>query len=203
MKKLLFLFSIASLMAFFFLSVSVSSCNNKPEIDTTVKKQPCPEVATALIGTNFYELELSKNDYETQLKPFHGGDGKKIVFQFYFKTSWPNSPSLIAYSSKSKNAYKKGGATRSAILSITTTKGRAVPAEFVLGDQQIEFNEIDGYITGAGSPADYTLVFKPKMDGLNVCYDVCVKYMQGGVEKVYCPPNAGSGTQPSPPADAK
>lgn len=200
MKKLLFVFCIVFSLSLFFVTVPFTSCNS-PKNDT-IKKEPCPEVAKGLLGTNFYELELSQNDYATQLKPFHGGDGKKLVFQFYLRTSWPNSPTLIAYSSKRKNDFKKAGSTRSAILSITTTQGIAVPETFVLGDQQIDFAEIDNLLSDAGNPANYTLLFRPKMDGINVCYEICVKFMQGGVEVIHCLGDAGTNTKPSPPADA-
>ena len=195
---------------FFFLlfsSAILFSCNvtikDEREKDAAAKN-PCAELAT--IGTNFYELSLSKAQYEA-LRDFHAGAAKKMVVQFYFNSVSATPPSLIAYASKTKNDFDKTGTTLGKIMTITTTKGIAVPDEFVLGDQQVTFKAIkDNLITGSGiDPAlNYELIFKPVMNGKNVAYKVCIKYMKAGETEPteYCGGASPVPTQPSPPINA-
>ncbi len=167
---------------------------------TPAQKAAGPFSTMYRISTNFYELSLSKTQYEA-LKTYHGGASKKMVVQFYFHSVAINSPSLIAYASKTKNDFEKTGMTLSRILTITPNIGIAVPDEFVLGDQQVNFKKIDDdLITASGISAaqDYELIFKPVMKGKNVCYEICLKY--GAV--LYCGGDSGVPTNPSPPKDA-
>jgi|GEM_PF-4883592 len=199
LKPLVLSILAGGLISLLLLSSSLTSCKPKkcPPCDTAIKKAAAP----AFTGTDFYELSMTRNQYANVLKGFHGADGRKIVVQFYFNTISPNSPSLIAYSGKANNKFKKGAGNASVILTITATKGLTVPDVFALGDQQVSFSDIDALIAGAGNPADYTLIFKPRQSGINIYYQICVKFTRNGQEVEYCGGDPGAGTQPSPPAD--
>jgi hypothetical protein len=199
LKPLVLSILAGGLFSLLLLSSSLSSCKPKkcPPCDTAIKEK----APLAFLITNFYELSMTKNQYVNVLKNFHGANGRKIVVQFYFNNNTTNSPSLIAYSGKANNKFKKGGGTASVILTITAIQGLAAPNVFALGDQQVSFSDIDALIAGAGNPADYTLIFKPRLSGINIYYQICVKYKNNGHEIEYCGGDPGAGTQPSPPAD--
>jgi hypothetical protein len=212
MKKLLFLLSMAALLPFFFITVSVTSCNQtkKGTVDTSGIKQtdttkgPCATSFRNFIGTHFYELSLSKTKYE-DLKAYHGASGKKLVVQFYFNVAAENSPSLIAYAAKANNKFKKGTSTLSYLLTNTGVSRLIIPDEFVLGDQQVSFSDIDNdLVSRVPAGTDYVLIFTPVKDGAekNIYYTICVKFKRNGVDVIECGGDAGTPTQPSPPADA-
>ena len=191
-----------SILCFIFITSTIFiACN--PDKDgkgsTTITTAPDPE-AKNLYGQYLDTLKLSSTDY-TILRntfPSSGSQRSKLVFQFYFNTSNGSTPSMIAYASKPGNQFTAGAVTTP--VSKILVKGKPhtfqLPDEFVLGDQQISFDALDGLI---GTSTNYTLLFIPEIESgtKNVRYFVCIDKGSGPSCPAPAPP-----TQPSPPANA-
>ena len=186
-----------------------SSCNGKlATIDTAaimaVKCRDCPtgaqQEASALFGKYLDTLTMSSADYTTLRNTFpsSGSARSKLVFQFFFKNSLGETPSLIAYASKPGNQFTtpQVPVPVSRVLNKAGRSTVQLPNEFVMGDQQIRFDDIDGII---GAATSYTLYFIPKIVAgeRNIRYSVCID-KGSGVICLAPPPD----TQPSPPANA-
>ena len=186
---------------FMLLSFTIfMSCNNKPEPVPVLPISSDPPVVTptqSLLGTYLDTLWLSSTDYNVLRSTFPNtaANKAKLVFQFYFNKASASNPSLIAYASRKKNDFRDGSVTTAVykVLSIGGPNAFLLPDNFVLGDQQIRIDQIDGVLTGAVSD---TILFIPAIfpGEINVRYKICLK-------GAACP-SPPPATQPSPPANA-
>ena len=205
-----FFSGFASLIIVFYLSVGCTgSANNRGgSCDTAaIIAAKCPDCGSGPSTRNLYgkyldTLKLSKTDYETLRTTFPsaGSQRSKIVVQFYFNSANGETPSLIAYASKPGNQFS-GGMVPDTVARVLSKGGRhtvQLPNIFVLGDQQITFDSIDGLLP-ASPHTPYTLLFIPRIPAgeINVLYDVCIDVGAGPSCPAPPPP-----TQPSPPANA-
>ncbi len=182
-----------------------SSCNSgrTNSCDTAaIVSLKCPSgTGTQSLYNKYLDtLKMDRTDYEILRNTFPSGGAErsKLVLQFYFNSTMGETPSLIAYASKPGNKFTTGAVT-TPVWKILTKGGAStflLPDEFVLGDQQIKFDAIDGII---GASTSYTLLFIPTIESgeKNVRYYVCIDKGAGPVCAAPPPP-----TQPSPPANA-
>jgi hypothetical protein len=174
---------------------TVASTDAKP----TTTDRPTPQTM-GLLGTHLDTLMLDSTKYKNLRGKFPPtpADKTKLVVQFYFNSANTSNPSLIAYASKPGNRYRFG-IIPNPFSVVLDHGGQAfqLPAEFVLGDQQIRFEDIDPIIGGA---TDFVLYFIPtiKPGEINVRYNICIRKGSGAVVCLAPPPP----TQPSPPANA-
>ena len=158
-----------------------------------------PEQTNYLLGTHLDTLTLDSANYK-QLRvkfPPSAANKTKLVVQFHFNKANPRNPSLIAYAARPGNKYRS--TTVPNPFSVVLEHGGSaleLPSIFVLGDQQIRFEEIDAII---GSETNYVLYFIPVIvpGEINVRYNICIRKGTGSVVCLAPPP----ATQPSPPAD--
>jgi hypothetical protein len=187
-----------------FLLLAIQSCDCNDDDDrtpgpTSSAVAPERDGGEYLFGQQLDTLKLTSADYNAlkAVYPSAAGARSKLVFQFHFdKTISATSPSLIAYASKPGNQFRSGAVTTpvSRVLAHGGTH-LTLPNVFVLGDQQIRFDDIDGIVGGATS---YTLYFIPVIQpgAINVSYKICIN-TGSGVVCLAPPPE----TQPSPPAN--
>ena len=196
----------------FLLLFSLAACQDKTEPVTTTTTTPASTDASAsttdqtgqqaqqrgaalLLGTHLDTLKLDSTGYRKLRAKFPPTalSQTKLVVQFYFNSARPRNPTLIAYAAKPGNKY-----TPNPFSLKLENGGQAfqLPAEFVLGDQQIRFRQIDGII---GGETDFVLYFIPliKPGEINVRYKICISKRNGPVSCLAPPPE----TQPSPPAN--
>lgn len=134
------------------------------------------DALAAPIAGNLYVLTLSKTEYERLKAPaaVPGTPGSnapvdKFVFQFLFKNSERNYPTLKVYVGRRGNKFIEG---RTAILSATEDPGMAIPNEVIFGDQEISIQAIDNYITRllGNNPAYALITFTPDIKPSNHIY---------------------------------
>jgi hypothetical protein len=178
-------------------SIIFTACNNDGDNHNSNPATVTTDSTQCWFGAWLDTLELSSADY-AELKntfPSGGSERSKLVFQFYFDKTVAGNPSLIAYASKPGNQFTQGTVTNpvSKVLKIGGPHALQLPNTFVLGDQQIRFDSIDGILSGAATD---TIIFIPtiKPGEINVRYKICLK-------GAACPSPAPI-TQPSPPANA-
>ena len=182
--------------------LAIQACNPAPDPSpgpTPTDAPPSPEGGSTsnLFGTYLDTLMLNEADYNVLRNTFPsaGAQRSKIVFQFHFDNTAASKPSLIGYASLPGNRFTQGAITTPVSRVLQKGGGHALqlPNLFVLGDQQIRFDDIDAILTAA---PDDVILFVPKIQPgeINVRYKVCLR-------GAACPDPAPT-TQPSPPANA-
>lgn len=205
-RSILTTFLMISLLVIYISTGMVSSsCNGTTQhavADTAaimaVKCAECPGPETQnLFGAYLDTLMLAEADYDVLRNTFpsSGSQRSKIVLQFHFDKAAASKPSLIGYASLPGNKFTQGAVTSPVSRVLQKGGGQALllPDLFVLGDQQIKFDQIDAILTTA---PDEVILFIPKISPgeINVRYKVCLR-------GAACPDPAPE-TQPSPPANA-
>ncbi len=173
--------------------------NSKNKNDTVISEPNQTGNTTtqaALLSGDLYTLKLTKVQYDS-LKKYSGS--KKMIMQFFFKTSNPNSPTLLAYPAKPANKYYTNN-TSSLYNPVELTTDQPfmkVEPKMILGDQQISYVDIDNYlrVSGVNISNPYTLTFSPDSDATNHVY---YKITVAGAAAAAAPLQ----TNPSPPKDA-
>lgn len=199
MKKLLFLFSIAALLPFFFLTVSVSSCNQPCKNDTVYITEPHTTVGVQTISGNLYSLKIKKAEVDDVLAT---PTMKKLIFQFFIDKD-SLSPTLVAFPAKNQNVILPNTTTPNSKKLIIENSVLAYPNQFYFGDQQILASKIATLIdenTAQSGPEkgkyDF-LRFTPKYNrgDKHLYYEISVVPSVVAVHST-------ADTQPSPPANA-
>jgi len=201
---------LAAVIMFFVGGGIVSSSCTSPAADTAaIMNLKCPECPAGPVQTEqtsgpfgkyLDTLTMSSADYISLRNAFPSSAGQrsKMVLQFFFKNSLGETPSLIAYASKPGNQFTTPSvpAPVSRVLNKAGRSTFQLPNEFVMGDQQIRFDDIDAII---GASTNYTLYFVPRIlaGERNIRYKICIDKGAG----IVCLA-AATETQPSPPANA-
>jgi hypothetical protein len=176
----------------------VVSCNNSSRETSNGNPNPTdstrarPAAALAQVSGDLYTLRMTKTQYEN-LKGNPPDKAHKILFQFFFKTTDPKYPTLLAYASKPKN--QMFGTLRIETL-VPVQPFLPIPTEAVFGDQQLTIKEIDDFISDVVGNGTWTsLIFSPQIDAdKHMYYKLTVEgsmTLSGALE-----------TNPSPPKDA-
>lgn len=184
----------------FFFACKNNDTTTTPSTTTTTttpeqNQPPCT-------AGKLYMLQLSSADYlalKTAAGPAHTAN---LVVQFIYNNANPNPLSLIAYAARPGHKFQANPPNPAhplvwkELIAVSEAPG-PFPAKYVLGDQQISIGLVDALLAGAGNPANYTLTFTPEVNGANnnIRFKICV------INPTWCP-NAGTYTQPSPPANA-
>jgi hypothetical protein len=195
----------------FLLLASFAACDNKTDSGSTTNtvattdatpstadqtaQQEQQQRGTNLLGTHLDTLKLDSSSYMKLRAKFPPSALRrsKLVVQFYFNSARPRNPTLIAYAAKPGNQFSPNPYS---VKLENAGPAFKLPEEFVLGDQQIRFQQIDGII---GNETDFILYFIPliRPGEINVRYNICISKRNGAVTCLAPPP----ATQPSPPAD--
>jgi hypothetical protein len=215
MKKLLFLFSIAALLPFFFLTVSVTSCdpNKKDSTKTTVVDPPRPDCEPVRI-TELYKLELFKADYDNLKAAFPANDA--ITLQFSYIPAATKRLTLVAYATKPGRDFQPPSLKHLSPIEVSPV---VLPDTVSFGDQYVKFGGGTGLtqlINGSGHAADYySLTFTPDIVQTshiplgggpaifvkNIKYKICVRVQDSPGHFIEICGGAAVDTQPSPPAN--
>jgi hypothetical protein len=166
----------------------------------------------SFLNDKLYKLSLTLQDYLALRKnPGPGAPPNMIVFQFVYEKGNAMPVTLKAFSARTNHTFKNPGVVSRYLVAFEEVNF-LMPARAIFGDQQIRFRTaagmtgLDNFLQAGGVDPDHPtpeqltntqLVFTPVLDddGEHIRYDICI------IRPNYCP-QAGTPTQPSPPADA-
>lgn len=195
--------SLFTILACF--TILIISCNENKEkekseadektSDNKVSSDTQSQKAVVALSGDLYTLKLTKVQYDS-LKNYKG---KKLVLQFLFKTTDPKSPTLLLYPSKSGNKFFPNNTSSkfNPVELEPQSAFRPVDPYMIFGDQQINTDDIDKFLSDNGiNPANpYTLIFSPDLDASK---HVFYRISAFGIEAMV----GALSTNPSPPKDA-
>jgi hypothetical protein len=154
-------------------STLIFSCNNgengkKADSKTDTAEKIAMVKAGALYGT-FPYLTLNKTDLQAFFAPSTNPPRsaiQKIVFRFQFDNE-TSLPSLVAYKATSVRMYDQ-----TPLMPRLTKLGynESFPDEIFLGNLEMSRQQYLNLIASAGTST--TLLFSPKLDNINVTYQV-------------------------------
>jgi hypothetical protein len=208
LKRFLHVFTIILILFGTSCQNSPSNEGDKQDSVNTSANTKAPDTSNAFSpgpGKFFKTLKLEKSQVETL---FANNQTRKLIFQFYYPLNPNDLPGLIAYASQNRNVLIRP-IVKENLVELDPSLPTTPPAEIVLGDQQVDKQEILNLIreSTTADPGVYEyLLFLPQYnpDTDHIFYMIFVrKTGQAPFTKKPEPLDIPTrSTNPSPPEDA-